>query len=293
MSADFSKLAPLCKPRVSFEFFPPKTPAAAEALENTASRLAAYGPGFMSVTYGAGGSTRDRSIRTAERLGQRTGVPVAGHLTCVGASRQDVDDVARAYWNAGVRHIVALRGDAPDMEAGFVPHPEGYRSAAELVRGLRDVAPFEIAVAAYPEVHPEALSAQADLDNLRRKLDAGATRAITQFFFTPEAFLRFRDRAVAAGITAEIVPGILPIGNVAQARKFAEMCGAHIPDWLLRQVTDLEDQPEVCSQVTTALAAMMCRELQRHGVESFHLYTLNRAEPGIALCRLLGLDTVG
>ncbi|MBS1101456.1 methylenetetrahydrofolate reductase [NAD(P)H] [Gluconobacter sp. Dm-62] len=283
-------LAPLRKPRVSFEFFPPKTPASEAALESTGRRLAAYGPGFMSVTYGAGGSTRDRSIRTAERLGQKTGVPVAGHLTCVGASRQEVDDVARAYWEAGVRHIVALRGDAPDMKAGFVAHPDGYRSAAELVRGLRDVAPFEISVAAYPEVHPEAQGAQADLDNLRRKLDAGATRAISQFFFTPEAFLRFRDAAIAAGITAEIVPGILPIGNVSQARKFAGMCGAHIPDWLLRQVSDLEEQPEICAQITTALAAMMCRALQQHGVESFHIYTLNRAEPGIALCRLLGLE---
>ncbi|NHN85260.1 methylenetetrahydrofolate reductase [NAD(P)H] [Acetobacter musti] len=273
---------------VSFEFFPPKTDRAEETLLQTADELARLRPHFMTMTYGAGGTTRDRSISAAASLARRTDVPIAGHLTCVGASRQDVDNVARQYLSAGIRHIVALRGDPPVPGTPFEPHPEGYRNAAELVAGLTRIAPFDISVAAYPEVHPEARNAQSDLDNLKAKLDAGATRAITQFFFDPDVFLRFRDKAAAHGITAEIVPGILPVSGIAQAYKFAAMCGAHIPDTVRNLFDGLDDHPETRSLVTTAFAAMMCRRLQNHGVRSFHFYTLNRPAQSAALCRLLG-----
>jgi methylenetetrahydrofolate reductase (NADPH) len=218
---------------------------------------------------------------------------VAGHLTCVNATRAQVDDVARAYWAQGVRHIVALRGDPPGQTgqapgARFTPTPGGYENAAALVRGLRRIAPFEISVAAYPEAHPEAASAQADLDNLKAKLDAGATRAITQFFFEAGTFLRFRDRAAAAGITAEIVPGILPVANIEQAYTFAAQCGTHIPLWMRRMFDGLDAQPETRALVTTAVAGELCRQLRAEGVAQFHFYTLNKSAPSAALCRLLG-----
>ncbi|NHO32940.1 methylenetetrahydrofolate reductase [NAD(P)H] [Acetobacter fallax] len=275
---------------VSFEFFPPKTDRAAEALFQSADNLARFRPRFLSMTYGAGGTTRDRSIEAAATLVRRTDVPVAGHLTCVGASKQDVDSVAKEYWNSGIRSIVALRGDPAVPGTPFEAHPEGYRSAVELVTGLKAVAPFDISVAAYPEVHPEALSAQSDLDNLKAKIDAGADRAITQFFFDPDAFLHFRDRAVAQGITAEIVPGILPVTGVAQAYKFATMCGAHVPERIRALFDGLDEQPETRGLVTTAFAAMMCRTLREHGVRAFHFYTLNRSAQSAALCRLLGCE---
>ncbi|MBO1326399.1 methylenetetrahydrofolate reductase [NAD(P)H] [Acetobacter sp. TBRC 12305] len=284
-----SPIVPPATARVSFEFFPPRSDEAEKTLMGTAQKLAAFGPEFVSMTYGAGGSTRERSLQAAAALVRATGTPVAGHLTCVGASREEVNAVARAYWDCGIRHIVALRGDAAEPGSAFTPHPAGYRNAAELVAGLRAIAPFEISVAAYPETHPEAASPQADLDNLRRKLDAGATRAITQFFFTPETFLRFRDKAAGAGITAPIVPGILPIANVAQARRFAAQCGAHMPPELLRQLDGLDADPPLRAEVTTAIAAQLCATLRRHGVEDFHIYTLNRALSSAALCRLLGL----
>ena len=274
---------------VSFEFFPPKSAKMEEALWAAVKTLEPLAPEFVSVTYGAGGSTRERTHATVERIARETAVPAAAHLTCVDASREEIDQVARDYWTAGVRHIVALRGDPPREGERFVPHVQGYAGAAELVAGLRKVAPFEISVAAYPENHPEATCAQTDIDNLKRKIDAGATRAITQFFFAPEIFFRFRDRCAAAGITAPIVPGILPVSNVAQTRKFAGMCGAAIPDWMDRLFEGLDDHPGARQLVAATLAAEMCRRLYAGGVREFHFYTLNRAELSFAICHLLGV----
>jgi methylenetetrahydrofolate reductase (NADPH) len=274
--------------KVSFEFFPPKTEKMEQTLWQAIGTLAPLQPEFVSVTYGAGGSTRERTHATVARIAAETNVPAAAHLTCVDASKEEIADVARAYWAAGVRHIVALRGDPPREGERFVPHPDGYQSAAELVEGLRGIAPFEISVAAYPEMHPEATCADTDVANLKRKIDAGATRAITQFFFSPEAFFRFRDRVAAAGITAEIVPGILPVSNVAQTRKFAAMCGAEIPAWMDRLFDGLDDHPATRQLVAATVAAEMCRKLYAGGVREFHFYTLNRAELAYAICHLLG-----
>jgi methylenetetrahydrofolate reductase (NADPH) len=240
------------------------------------------------VTYGAGGSTRERTHATVARIARETDVPAAAHLTCVDATKDEIAEVARAYWEAGVRHIVALRGDPPREGERFVPHPDGFGSAAELVAGLRAIAPFEISVAAYPETHPEAHCPDTDITHLKTKIDAGATRAITQFFFSPDAFFRFRDRAAAAGIDAEIVPGILPVSNVAQTRKFAAMCGATIPQWMDRLFDGLDDHPATRQLVAATLAAEMCRKLYAGGVREFHFYTLNRAELAYAICHLLG-----
>ncbi|WP_230279211.1 methylenetetrahydrofolate reductase [Croceicoccus sp. Ery15] len=274
---------------VSFEFFPPKTEKSEQQLWETVLALAPLAPQFVSVTYGAGGSTRDRTHDMVARIIRETGLPTAAHLTCVEASKAEIREVAEAYWEAGVRHIVALRGDPPTMGDTFVPHPDGYASAADLVAGLKDIAPFDISVAAYPETHPEALSADADLDNLKRKLDAGASRAITQFFFAPEKYLAFRDRAAAAGITAPILPGILPVSNVAQTRKFAQACGAVIPDWMEELFEGLDNRPESRKLVAATIAAEMCRSLYAEGVRDFHFYTLNRAELSYAVCHLLGM----
>jgi len=276
---------------VSFEFFPPKSDTMAESLWQAIETLAPLAPRFVSVTYGAGGSTRERTHATVKRILAETGLTPAAHLTCVGASRAEVDDVARAYWEAGVRHIVALRGDAPDGEA-YVPHPQGYAGAAELVSGLRRIGDFDISVAADPEIHPQARDAAFDLDNLKRKLDAGASRAITQFFFSPECFFRFRDAVGAAGIDAEIVPGILPVSNVAQTRRFADMCGAAIPGWMGRLFDGLDDRPDARKLVAATVAAEMCRRLYAGGVREFHFYTLNRAELSYAICHLLGMRPV-
>ncbi|MCE0742978.1 methylenetetrahydrofolate reductase [NAD(P)H] [Acetobacter sicerae] len=290
MLSEFREKAPVGAEElsVSFEFFPPREGLSAEPLMNAAQLLSQSHPAFLSVTYGAGGSTRERTIEIAKELVHKTNSPIAGHLTCVGASREEVDAVARTYWENGVRHIVALRGDAPEGSGGFVPHPEGYRNAADLVRGLKNIAPFEISVAAYPEVHPEAVSAEADLDNLKAKVDAGATRAITQFFFEPETFLRFRDRVAAHGINVDLVPGILPVGNIAQAMKFAKACGTKVPAWLQDLFEGLDDHPRARSLVTTTVASAMCKMLKKSDVKSFHFYTLNRSEASFALCRLLG-----
>lgn len=275
--------------QVSFEFFPPKTEKMEETLWSAVQTLEPLAPRFVSVTYGAGGSTRERTHATVARIQRETAIPAAAHLTCVEASRNEIREVAESYWVAGVRHIVALRGDPPVVGARFAPHPEGYASAAELVAGLKEIAPFEISVAAYPETHPEAANAQADLDNLKRKLDAGANRAITQFFFSPDAFFRFRDQAAASGIDAEIVPGILPVSNVAQTRKFAAMCGAAIPPWMDRLFEGLDDHPAARQLVAATISAELCRRLYAGGVRHFHFYTLNRAELSYAICHLLGL----
>lgn len=278
---------------VSFEFFPPKSDKMEEQLWQSFETLAPLGPRFVSVTYGAGGSTRERTHATVARIAAQSGIPAAAHLTCVAASKAEIAEIAQSYWDAGVRHIVALRGDPPELGQPFVPHPQGYASAAELVAGLRDIAPFEISVAAYPEMHPEAASAAADLDNLKRKLDAGGSRAISQFFFSPEVFFRFCDAAAAAGIEAEIVPGILPVSNVAQARKFAAACGATIPDWMDRLFEGLDDHPAARQLIAATIAAEMCRRLYAGGVRHFHFYTLNRAELSYAICHLLGLRPQG
>lgn len=267
---------------ISFEFFPPKSEAMAATLWEAVQALAPYRPRFVSVTYGAGGSTRERTHATVTKIEAETSIPAAAHLTCVGASRDEVREIARKYWAAGIRHIVALRGDPPAGQV-FAPQADGFANARALVAALREVAPFEISVAAYPEVHPEAVSAEADLDNLKAKLDAGATRAITQAFFGAETFLRFRDRAVAAGITAEILPGILPIANLAQARKFAS-----VPASVERLFDGLEDEPEMRQAVAARVGAGLCRALYAEGVQNFHFYTLNRARLSAAICHLLG-----
>lgn len=275
--------------QVSFEFFPPKTEKMETTLWESIETLAPLGPRFVSVTYGAGGSTRERTHATVARIQRETPLAAAAHLTCVEATRDEIDAVAEEYWAAGVRHIVALRGDPPREGARFEPHPAGYENAAALVTGLKRLHPFEISVAAYPECHPDSADAVADLDNLKRKLDAGATRAITQFFFSPEAFFRFRDNAAAAGIDAELVPGILPVSSVAQTRRFAGLCGAAIPAWMDRLFEGLDDHPGARQLVAATVAAEMCRKLYAGGVRHFHFYTLNRAELSYAICHLLGL----
>lgn len=274
---------------VSFEFFPPKTPAMEEHLWVAVKRLEFLAPRFVSVTYGAGGSTRERTHATVARIRRETTLEPAAHLTCVGASCVDIDAVARDYWGAGIRHIVALRGDPPAGSGPYRPHDSGYEKAADLVAGLKRVGDFEISVAAYPEIHPEAASAEADLDNLKRKIDAGADRAISQFFFDPEIFLRFLDRARAAGIKVPIVPGILPVGNFAQLRKFAAACGATIPVWLVRQFEGLDENPEARTAVALRVATEQCLALRGAGIEEFHFYTLNRADLVLAICQAIGV----
>jgi methylenetetrahydrofolate reductase (NADPH) len=274
---------------VSFEFFPPKTEKMEEVLWESVKTLEPLAPRFVSVTYGAGGSTRARTHATVERIARETTLTAAAHLTCVEASRAEIDDIAREYWAAGVRHIVALRGDPPEQGKRYQPHPDGYSNAVELIAGLKAIAPFEISVAAYPESHPDSPNRAADLDNLWRKIDAGADRAITQFFFTPECFFRFRDHAAAMGIDAEIVPGILPVSNVAQTRKFAAMCGASIPSWMDRLFEGLDNLPAARQLVAATVAAELCGQLYAGGVRHFHFYTLNRAELAYAICHLLGL----
>jgi methylenetetrahydrofolate reductase (NADPH) len=274
---------------VSFEFFPPKTEKMAETLWDSILTLAPLGPRFVSVTYGAGGSTRERTHATVERILKETPLTPAAHLTCVGSSRDEVDAIARDYWQLGVRHLVALRGDPPEVGTMFEAHPDGYKDAAELVAGLKRVAPFDISVACYPECHPEAASPQADIEHLKRKIGAGGDRAITQFFFSAECFFDFRDRVAAAGLDVEIVPGILPVTNVAQARKFAAQCGTAIPGWLDRMFEGLDERPAARQLVAATIAAELCGQLYSGGVRQFHFYTLNRAELAYAICHLLGV----
>jgi methylenetetrahydrofolate reductase (NADPH) len=275
--------------RVSFEFFPPADAAMEATLWASIERLAPLEPRFVSVTYGADGSTRERTHDVVARIQRDTLLTGAPHLTCIGAARGEVLDIARAYWDRGIRHLVALRGDLPPGEAARASRGAGFACAAELVAGLVAVAPFDISVAAYPEVHPEARSAQADLDNLKRKIDAGATRAITQFFYDTATFLRFRDRCAAAGISAPIVPGILPITRFPQILRFAARCGATIPPWLQERFAGLEDDAETRRLIAASVAIEQVHSLAAHGVTEFHFYTLNRAELTFAICHALGL----
>lgn len=279
--------------RVSFEFFPPKTEEMEATLWNSVTRLAPLSPAFVSVTYGAGGSTRERTHATVRRIRQETNLDPAAHLTCVAATKEEIDSVARDYWASGVRHIVALRGDmpggAPGVAVPYAPHPGGYAYAVDLIKGLKRVADFEISVSAYPEGHPEATSIDADIDILKEKIDAGATRAITQYFFDVEHYERFVERARARGVTAPIVPGILPVTNFGQLVKFSAACGASVPDWLFRLFDGLDQDPETRKLVAATVATAQVQKLRALGVSEFHFYTLNRAELVLAICRHLGI----
>lgn len=274
---------------VSFEFFPPHTEQMQQTLWESIQRLAVLGPRFVSVTYGADGSTRERTHDVVERIVNETDLTAAPHLTCIDASRGEIDDVARDYWDMGVRHLVALRGDPPKDSGKYRPRADGYAYASDLVAGLRKVADFDISVAAYPEVHPEAPSPLFDLDNLKRKLDAGASRAITQFFFDTDVFLRFRDLCATAGIDSSIVPGILPITRFPQLTKFAAQCGASVPEWLRERFDGLDDDAETRQLIAANVAIDQVRTLQAEGIHEFHFYTLNRSELTFAICHALGV----
>ena len=275
--------------KVSFEFFPPKTEKMTETLWASVKRLEPLQPQFVSVTYGAGGSTRERTHNTVARILEETSLIPAAHLTCVNATRDQVNEVAQSYWEAGVRKIVALRGDPPAGHGTYKTPPGGYAYAVDLVAGLKNVADFDISVAAYPEGHPQAQNIDTDLDFLKQKLDAGANRAITQYFFGAEPFLRFIDRARAAGINVPIIPGILPVQNFSQVVKFNEMSGTKIPAWMAELFEGLDDDPETRRMVAVTIAAEQCRQLYAHGVKEFHFYTLNRADLTYAICHILGL----
>ncbi|MBM3519582.1 MAG: methylenetetrahydrofolate reductase [NAD(P)H] [Alphaproteobacteria bacterium] len=277
-------------PLVSFEFFPPKSQAQESSFMETIRRLEAIRPKFVSVTYGAGGSTRERTLATLRRIRAETSLNVAGHLTCVGASKPEVNAVIDDYAKSGVRHIVALRGDPPDgVGHRFDPHPEGYRNAADLVRGISAIGGFEISVAAYPEKHPESVSIEEDLAFMADKAEHGATRAISQFFFHNAFFLRLRDRIIAHGIAIDLVPGILPITSFARVCEFAARCGAHIPPALARRFEGLDEDTETRNLVAAMVAAEQVAALRREGVRHFHFYTLNRADLVYAICRVLDL----
>jgi methylenetetrahydrofolate reductase (NADPH) len=280
----------MSKIRVSFEFFPPKMAEGDSAFWATVKKLEGTGPLFVSVTYGAGGTTQERTLATLKRLTDETRLNAAGHLTCVGKSKTEVDKVIRAYAAMGVRHIVALRGDPPGgLGAKFLPHPEGYKNAADLVRGIMDIGGFEISVSAYPERHPESVSIEEDLAFMADKAEHGASRAISQFFFHNAFFLRLRDRVAARGININLVPGILPITNFARVGEFAAKCGAHIPPDLAKRFAGLDAEPETRNLVAAMIAAEQVQALAREGVTNFHFYTLNRSELVYAICRVLGL----
>jgi len=274
---------------VSFEFFPPRTAEMETQLWNAIRRLAPLRPGFVSVTYGAGGSTRDRTHATVKRIIDETELKPAAHLTCVGASREAVDDVIRDYWAAGVRHIVALRGDMPELGASYCAHQDGYQNTAELVRGIRAIAPFEISVSAYPEKHPDSPSLDWDLDVLKAKIDAGATRAITQFAFETSVYTRFRDCARREGVEIPIVPGLMPTTNFRGIARMAKRCGANIPAWLHALYERLDDDLESRKLVASAVLVEQVRELKAEGFDQFHFYTLNQAELTFAVCNILGI----
>lgn len=276
--------------RVSFEFFPPKTRAMHERLWSSIERLAPLGPDFVSVTYGAGGSTRARTHETVARILKETDLRAAAHLTCVAATKDEVDAVLKDYWRAGVRHIVALRGDPPDGPGEkYAPHPGGYANAAELAAGARNIADFEITVGCYPEKHPDSANFDADIDLLKAKIDAGATRAITQFFYYNDVYFRYLDRVRAAGVDIPITPGIMPIANFNGLKKMAAICGASLPSKIIRLFENLDDDPETRRLVAATVTAEQCLDLASQGVEQFHFYTLNRAELVYALCHMLGL----
>ena len=279
--------------KVSFEFFPPKTKKMEQTLWAAIKRLEPLAPQFVSVTYGASGSTRERTHATVARIRHETNLEPAAHLTCVGANRDEVDAIASRYWEDGVRHIVALRGDPPGQEDTYMPHPGGYAYASDLVAGLKNVADFEVSVAAYPETHPESQNVQDDLDNLKRKIDAGASRAITQYFFDVDVFFRFLDRAAAAGVEVPIVPGILPVTNFARVTEFCRVCGTSVPLWMAQMFEGLDDDHETRKLVAAAITAEQCKLLQARGIREFHFYTLNRADLSYAICHILGLRPYG
>jgi len=291
MTAPWTERDGRCAPSISFEFFPPKTDAAESRLWESVRRLEPLNPAFVSVTYGAGGSTRDRTHRTVKRMIEETGLKPAAHLTCVCATRAEVDAVIRDYRDAGVGHIVALRGDPPDgIGEAYVPHPGGYANAAELAAGISAIGGFEISVGCYPEKHPESADYAHDLDLLKRKIDNGATRAITQFFFEPDVYFRYLDRVRAAGIDIPIVPGIMLQSNFKGLARMASMCGATIPAWMPELFDGLEEDAHTRDLVTANIAAELCGALCENGVEELHLYTLNRAELALSTCRLLGVS---
>ena len=275
--------------RVSFEFFPPNTEKANATLWNSIQRLSPLKPSYVSVTYGAGGSTRERTHATVYRLRHETDLEPAAHLTCVGATTDEIDDIARSYWDAGVKHIVALRGDPAEGGGPYQPHPGGYAYASDLVAGLKNIADFNISVAAYPETHPEATGAAADLDNLKRKIDAGASEAITQFFFDTDVYLKFLERARAAGITAPIIPGILPVTNFTRVAEFSDKCGTKVPHWMADLFDGLDDDPQTRKLVAAGVAAEQCRTLHTEGITDFHFYTMNQADLVYAICHILGV----
>jgi methylenetetrahydrofolate reductase (NADPH) len=276
--------------KVSFEFFPPKTPEMEETLWNSIARLAPLAPNFVSVTYGAGGSTRERTHSTIVRILKETKLRPAAHLTCVAATTKEIDQVAKGYWDAGVRHIVALRGDPPaGAGAKYDPPANGYAYTKDLIGGLKKTGDFEISVSAYPEQHPESPSCEFELDLLKEKVDAGANRAMTQFFFDNDVYFRYLDKVRAHGIDIPIVPGILPVQNFKQAHKFAEQCGASMPAWLARRFEGLDDDPATRKLIAASVAAEQVLDLVDKGVREFHFYTLNRADLVYAVCHLLGL----
>src|SRR5690348_4769457 len=275
---------------VSFEFFPPKTPEMEQSLWDCIKRLAPLQPNFVSVTYGAGGTTRERTHATVKRILDETALTPAAHLTCVAAARSDIDAVIRAYAQAGVNHIVALRGDPPGgLGERYAPHPGGYRNAADLVAGIKRIADIEVSVSAYPEKHPDSATVQADIDMLKAKVDAGATRAMTQFFFENSLYFRYLDRVRAAGVAIPIVPGILPVQNFKQTKNFAARAGASMPAWLAQRFDGLDDDPATRKLIAAAVAAEQVLDLVDHGVTDFHFYTMNRADLVYAICHLLGL----
>ncbi len=276
-------------PTVSFEFFPPKTERMASTLWQSVQRLTPFKPSFVSVTYGAGGTTRERTHETVRKITQETSLSAAAHLTCVSATSLEVDEIANDYWAMGVRHIVALRGDMPEPGQEYQPTVNGYAYASDLVTGLKKLHDFEISVAAYPETHPEARDLAAEIDNLKRKFDAGATRAITQFFFETKDFLHYRDKMAAAKLEMPVIPGILPVTNFKSMEAFAGRCGATVPKWVSQRFEGLDDDLETRSGIAAAMAVEQCKELEREGVNAFHFYTLNRAELTTAICRMLGL----
>ena len=276
--------------RVSFEFFPPKTEEMEKNLWEAIGRLGPLAPNFVSVTYGAGGGTRERTHATVRRILAETPLIPAAHLTCVAATREEIDAVIRAYRDAGVRHIVALRGDPPEgIAANYAPHPGGYRNAADLVTGIKRIADLEVSVSAYPEKHPDSPSVEADIDMLKAKVDAGATRAMTQFFFENDSYFRYLDRVRARGIDIPIVPGILPVQNFKQTRNFAARCGASVPRWLAERFDGLDDDVATRKLIAASVAAEQVLDLVARGVTEFHFYTMNRADLVFAVCHLLGV----
>ncbi len=278
---------------VSFEFFPPKTAKMEEALWGSIRGLEPLNPHMVSVTYGAGGSTRERTHATISRILKETDLLPAAHLTCVGASRGEIDDIAREYWDMGVRHIVALRGDMPTIGQAYVPHKQGYSNAADLVSGLKEIGDFHLSVAAYPESHPDSADQTADIDNLKRKIDSGADQAITQYFFDVDMYFRFMDRVLAAGINVPIIPGIMPMSNFSQAKNFSARCGTTIPEWLESLFDGLDGRPEIRRHVAATVAAEQCMRLYQGGVKNFHFYTLNRSELTATICHFLGVRPEG